>query len=125
LSQKHAYHNLVESVMDVAKTPSGNQAADLFFKKLTMMGREPKINTNADPTKIQFLEKSAFGWAILKPLGFMDVDGITLFPVINTTTGIPDNKVWFQIDMEGQLYSQDNTNMSAIVTLGQPVGYLP
>ena len=123
LPQEHAYANLIESVLDVKKGGTYNESADLYFSKMTAMGKEFKLNTNADPTKIQYLEKSSFGWAMLKPIGFFEADGVTIFPVISG--GVPSNVLWFQLDFEGQLYCTDPTNLVYIYSLAQPAGYLP
>ena len=126
LPQDHAYANLIDTVMQVNKDGGYNDSADLFFKNMTAMGKTFRLNTNADPTKIQYLQKNVFGWAIMKKLGFYtDPNGNTAFPVISTTTGVPSNTMWLQVDFEGQLYCKDPTSLVYIYNLAQPTGYLP
>lgn len=124
--QIHAYENLVQSVMVVNKTSSGNQDADLFFENMKMLGMTPMENPNARPDHIKFLEMGTYGWTVLKKLGFFeDPDGATVFPVIGTNSGVPKNAFWFQVDAEMQFYCQDVTNQVFISGLGLPPGYRP
>jgi len=125
VAQKHSYERLVQAVMEVSKG-SGNEAADLYLgDNLKLAGRRLRTSTNADPTKIQFLERSAFGWAATKKLEFYKTpNGDTIHPVYGAN-GVPSNSFWFQIDGRMQLYCKDVTNMGYVRNLGQPAGYYP
>ena len=86
--QEHAYEQLGIAISEIHKG-AGNEEIDLLFGDARMAGRKLMINTHADPTRIQFLEKSQFGWASMKKVGFFEADKQTVFAIIDTSTGVP------------------------------------
>jgi len=122
VQQSHAYEALGIAISEIAKGASTDKL-ELLFGEMTIAGRKAMENSNADPTKLQWIERSAFGWAVMKDIGDYEVDGTHIFPVYDTTTGVPKAQIWFALGCQMQLFCTDVTNMSYIFGLALPPGY--
>src|SRR6202167_3628704 len=78
VEQEHAWENLGITVSQVVKEGPGGRASDLdmlFSGKKTMSGIPIKSSVNADQTRVDFLDLSHWGRAVMKDIDFFEAGG--------------------------------------------------
>src|SRR6266702_3136760 len=81
VEQEHAWENLCITVSQIIKEGGGGRADDLdllFSGRKTMSGVPIKSSVNADQTRVDFLDLSHWGQAVLKDIDFYEVNGNTV-----------------------------------------------
>jgi hypothetical protein len=125
VEQEHAWENLGITVSQVVKEGPGGRASDLdmlFSGKKTMSGIPIKSSVNADQTRVDFLDLSHWGRAVMKDIDFFEVGGQTVFPIYGTSGGVSAAFI-FYFDTGFQVWDDSPRSGSYIDTLARPSGY--
>jgi hypothetical protein len=125
VEQEHAWENLgitVSSIIKEGGTGGGNDLDLLFSGRKTMSGIPIKSSVNADQTRVDFLDLSHWGRAVLKDIDFYEVNGNTVFPIYGASGGLAAAYI-FYFDTAFQLWSDSPRSGAFIDTLARPTGY--
>lgn len=125
VEQEHAWENLGITVSQIIKEggeSSGNDLDLLFTGRKTMSGIPIKSSVNADQTRVDFLDLSHWGRAVLKDIDFYEVNGNTVFPIYGASGGIAASYI-FYFDTAFQVWSDSPRSGAYIDTLARPTGY--
>ena len=91
LEQENAWEQLGISISQIIKEGAGGRASDLdllFTGELTMAGVPIKSSINANQARIDFLDLSHWGRAVMQDIDFYDVGGQTVFPIYGASGGL-------------------------------------
>jgi hypothetical protein len=125
VEQEHAWENLGITVSQIIKEggdKSGNDLDLLFSGRKTMSGIPIKASVNADQTRVDFLDLSHWGRAVLKDIDFYEVNGNTVFPIYGPSGGIAASYI-FYFDTAFQVWDDSPRTGAYIDTLARPSGY--
>ncbi|MGB6431182.1 MAG: hypothetical protein WBF06_11385 [Candidatus Acidiferrales bacterium] len=126
VEQEHAWENLGITISQVIKEGgSGGRASDLdllFTGRKTMSGVPIKSSINANQTRIDFLDLSHWGRAVMKDIDFFEVGGQTVFPIYGASGGVSAAFI-FYFDTGFQLFADSPRSGAYIDTLARPSGY--
>jgi hypothetical protein len=125
LEQEHAWENLGITISQIIKEGPGGGADDLdllFNGRKTMAGVPIKSSINADQTRIDFLDLSHWGRAVMKDIDYFDVGGQTTFPIYGTSGGLAAAFI-FYFDTAFQVFSDSPRSGAFIDALARPSGY--
>jgi hypothetical protein len=125
VEQEHAWENLGITVSQVIKEGGGGSGNDLdllFTGRKTMSGIPIKSSVNADQTRVDFLDLSHWGRAVLKDIDFYEVNGNTVFPIYGASGGIAAAFI-FYFDTAFQIWDDSPRSGAYIDTLARPSGY--
>src|SRR5580698_1078374 len=125
VEQEHAWENLGITVSQIIKeggTNSGNDLDLLFTGRKTMSGVPIKSSVNADQTRVDFLDLSHWGRAVLKDIDFYEVNGNTVFPIYGASGGLAASYI-FYFDTAFQVWDDSPRTGAFIDTLARPSGY--
>ena len=124
VEQEHAWENLGITVSQIIKEggSGGNDLDLLFTGRKTMSGVPIKSSVNADQTRVDFLDLSHWGRAVLKDIDFYEVNGNTVFPIYGASGGIAASYI-FYFDTAFQIWSDSPRSGAYIDTLARPSGY--
>jgi hypothetical protein len=125
VEQEHAWENLGITISQVIKEGAGGRASDLdllFSGKKTMSGIPIKSSVNADQTRVDFLDLSHWGRAVMKDIDYFEVGGQTVFPIYGGSGGISASFI-FYFDTGFQVWNDSPRSGSFIDALARPSGY--
>jgi len=126
VEQEHAWENLGITISQIIKEGgSGGRASDLdllFSGRKTMSGIPIKSSINADQTRVDFLDLSHWGRAVMKDIDYFEIGGQTVFPIYGSSGGISAAFI-FYFDTAFQLWDDSPRSGSYIDTLARPSGY--
>ncbi|MGB2672457.1 MAG: hypothetical protein WA621_18710 [Candidatus Acidiferrum sp.] len=124
VEQEHAWENLGITVSQIIKEggSDGNDLDLLFSGRKTMSGIPIKSSVNADQTRVDFLDLSHWGRAVLKDIDFYEVNGNTVFPIYGASGGIAASYI-FYFDTAFQVWDDSPRTGAFIDTLARPSGY--
>jgi hypothetical protein len=125
VEQEHAWENLGITVSQIIKEGGGGGANDLdllFSGRKTMSGIPIKSSVNADQTRVDFLDLSHWGRAVLKDIDFYEVNGNTVFPIYGASGGLAASYI-FYFDTAFQVWDDSPRTGAFIDTLARPSGY--
>jgi hypothetical protein len=125
VEQEHAWENLGITVSQIIKEGGGGNGNDLdllFTGRKTMSGIPIKSSVNADQTRVDFLDLSHWGRAVLKDIDFYEVNGNTVFPIYGASGGIAASFI-FYFDTAFQVWDDSPRSGAYIDTLARPSGY--
>src|SRR6202043_1627299 len=91
VEQEHAWENLGITISQVIKesgTGGSNDLDLLFSGKKTMSGIPIKSSVNADQTRVDFLDLSHWGRAVIKDIDYFEVGSSRVFPHMGTSGGL-------------------------------------
>jgi hypothetical protein len=91
VEQEHAWENLGITISQVIKEGGGGRANDLdllFSGRKTMSGVPIKSSINADQTRIDFIDLSHWGRAVMKDIDYYEIGGQTVFPIYASSGGL-------------------------------------
>ena len=94
----------------------------LFSGKKTMSGIPIKSCVNADQTRVDFLDLSHWGRAVMKDIDFFEVGGQTVFPIYGASGGLSASFI-FYFDTGFQVWNDSPRSGSYIDALARPSGY--
>ena len=99
VEQEHAWENLGISISQIIKeggATSGNGDLDLLFTgRKTMSGVPIKSSVNADQTRVDFLDLSHWGRAVMKDIDFFEIGGQTVFPIYGASGGLAASYIFY------------------------------
>lgn len=125
VEQEHAWENLGITVSQIIKEGGGGSSDDLdllFTGRKTMSGVPIKSSVNADQTRVDFLDLSHWGRAVVKDIDYFEVNGNTVFPIYGASGGIAASYI-FYFDTGMQVWSDSPRSGAFIDTLARPSGY--
>src|SRR6266404_1291333 len=125
VEQEHAWENLGITISQVIKEGGSNRSNDLdllFSGKKTMSGIPIKSSVNADQTRVDFLDLSHWGRAVMKDIDYFEVGGQTVFPIYGASGGIAASFI-FYFDVGMQIWNDSPRSGSYIDALARPSGY--
>lgn len=125
VEQEHAWENLGIGISQIIKEGAGGGADDLdllFTGKKTMSGVGIKSSINADQTRIDFLDLSHWGRAVMKDIDYYEVNGNTVFPIYGASGGLAASYI-FYYDTSFQVWDDSPRSGAFVSTLARPSGY--
>src|SRR3989475_2831935 len=125
VEQEHAWENLGITVSQIIKEGGGGDGNDLdllFSGRKTMSGIPIKSSVNADQTRVDFLDLSHWGRAVLKDIDFYEVNGNTVFPIYGASGGLAASYI-FYFDTAFQVWDDSPRTGAFVDTLDTPSGY--
>ena len=125
VQQEHAWENLGITISQVIKENAAGGANDLdllFSGRKTMSGVPIKSSINADQTRVDFLDLSHWGRAVMKDIDFFDVAGNTVFPIYGASGGLAAAFI-FYFDTGFQVWNDSPRSGAYIDALARPSGY--
>jgi hypothetical protein len=126
VEQEHAWENLGITISQIIKEGgSGGRSSDLdllFSGRKTMSGIPIKSSINADQTRVDFLDLSHWGRAVMKDIDYFEIGGQTVFPIYGTSGGISAAFI-FYFDTGFQVWNDSPRSGSYVDTLARPSGY--
>ncbi len=126
VEQEHAWENLGITISQIIKEGgSGGRAGDLdllFSGRKTMSGIPVKSSINADQTRVDFLDLSHWGRAVMKDIDYFEIGGQTVFPIYGTSGGIAAAFI-FYFDLGMQVWNDSPRSGSYVDGLARPSGY--
>jgi hypothetical protein len=125
VEQEHAWENLGITVSQIIKEGGSGSTNDLdllFTGRKTMSGIPIKSSVNADQTRVDFLDLSHWGRAVLKDIDFYEVNGNTVFPIYGASGGLAAAYI-FYFDTAFQVWNDSPRSGAYIDTLARPSGY--
>jgi hypothetical protein len=126
VEQEHAWENLGISISQIIKeggATSGNGDLDLLFTgRKTMSGVPIKSSVNADQTRVDFLDLSHWGRAVMKDIDFFEIGGQTVFPIYGASGGLSASYI-FYFDTGFQVFDDSPRSGAYIDALARPSGY--
>ena len=125
VEQEHAWENLGITISQVIKENAAGSSNDLdllFSGRKTMSGVPIKSSINANQTRVDFLDLSHWGRAVIKDIDFFDVGGETVFPIYGSSGGIAAAFI-FYFDTGFQVFSDSPRSGAYIDALARPSGY--
>src|SRR6266699_1811217 len=125
VEQEHAWENLGITVSQIIKEGGGSNGNDLdllFSGRKTMSGIPITSSVNADQTRVDFLDLSHWGRAVLKDIDFYEVNGNTVFPIYGASGGLAASYI-FYFDTAFQVWDDSPRTGAFVDTLARPSGY--
>ncbi|MCI0725042.1 MAG: hypothetical protein L0338_39670 [Acidobacteria bacterium] len=123
LEQDHAYEQLGVAITNI-QTPTGKVSdLDLLFQGTRTMGGIPSmLSINADPTRIDFLDMTHWGRAVMQDIDYFEIGNDTIFPVYGASGGLATAYL-FYFCTGFQIWTDSPRNGSFISNLQKPSGY--
>ena len=126
VEQEHAWENLGISISQIIKeggATSGSGDLDLLFTgRKTMSGVPIKSSVNANQTRVDFLDLSHWGRAVMKDIDFFEIGGQTVFPIYGASGGLAASYI-FYFDTGFQVFDDSPRSGAYIDALARPTGY--
>jgi hypothetical protein len=125
VEQEHAWENLGITISQVIKEGGAGNANDLdllFTGRKTMSGVPIKSSINADQTRVDFLDLSHWGRAVMKDIDFFEIGGQTVFPIYGASGGLSASYI-FYFDTGFQVWNDSPRSGAYIDSLARPSGY--
>jgi hypothetical protein len=125
VEQEHAWENLGITISQVIKEGGAGNANDLdllFTGRKTMSGVPIKTSVNADQTRVDFLDLSHWGRAVIKDIDFFEIGGQTVFPIYGASGGLAASYI-FYFDTGFQVWNDSPRSGAFIDALARPSGY--
>lgn len=130
VEQKQAWNQLATTVqiIDRSKMDSGgsvdmNPTKYQRFRDGNMHGVPIKVGQNADQTRIDFIDRSVWGRAVMNPLGFLKgANGKNWFQIYGASGGIA-TAMQFHYIYNFQVFNRNPLKGAYIDSLARPVGY--
>jgi hypothetical protein len=125
VGQQQAYEALAITVSSIIKEGAGGRARSfdgLFdLDQLTMDGVKLKAAIHADQTKIDFLDLSHWGRAVMQDIDYYDIDGNIMFPIYGQSGGITAAYIFYFVT-GFQVWSDSPRSGAYIYGLSVPSG---
>jgi len=125
LEQENAWEQLGISISQIIKEGAGGRASDLdllFTGELTMAGVPVKSSINANQARIDFLDLSHWGRAVMQEIDFYDVGGQTVFPIYGASGGLAAAYIFYFVT-GFQVWNESPRSGAYIDSLAIPTGY--
>jgi len=125
LEQENAWEQLGISISQIIKEGAGGRASDLdllFTGELTMAGVPIKSSINTNQARIDFLDLSHWGRAVMQEIDFYDVGGQTVFPIYGASGGLAAAYIFYFVT-GFQVWNESPRSGAYIDSLAIPTGY--
>src|ERR1700689_3189863 len=125
VEQEHAWKNLGISISQIIKeggSGNGNDLDLLFTGRKTMSGVPIKSSVNANQTRVDFLDLSHWGRAVMKDIDFFEIGGQTVFPIYGASGGLSASYI-FYFYTGFQVWNDSPRSGAYIDSLARPSGY--
>ncbi|MGH9776748.1 MAG: hypothetical protein ACRD50_17620, partial [Candidatus Acidiferrales bacterium] len=125
LEQEHAWEQLGVTISQIIKEGAGGRASDLdllFTGEKTMAGVPIKSSINANQARVDFLDVSHWGRAVMQDIDFYDVGGQVVFPIYGTSGGLSAAYIFYFIT-GFQVWNDSPRSGAYIDNLALPSGY--
>jgi hypothetical protein len=124
LEQEHAYEQLGVNITQVTTPGRLEGGLELLFEgKKTMAGIPMTLSVNADPTRIDFLDMSHWGRAVMQDIDYFEIGNDTIFPVYGASGGLAAAYLFYFIT-GFQIWNDSPRSGSFIQNLQKPAGYV-
>ncbi len=125
LEQEHAWEQLGVTISQIIKEGAGGRASDLdllFTGEKTMAGVPIKSSINANSSRVDFLDLTHWGRAVMQDIDFYDVGGQTVFPIYGTSGGLAAAYIFYFVT-GFQVWNDSPRSGAFIDNLAIPTGY--
>jgi hypothetical protein len=125
LEQENAWEQLGISISQIIKEGAGGRASDLdllFTGELTMAGVPIRSSINANQARIDFLDLSHWGRAVMQDIDFYEVGGQTVFPIYGASGGLSAAYIFYFVT-GFQVWTDSPRSGAYIDSLAIPTGY--
>jgi hypothetical protein len=125
LEQEHQWEQLGVTISQIIKEGAGGRASDLdllFTGEKSMAGVPIKSSINANQTRVDFLDLSHWGRAVMQDIDFYDVGGQTVFPIYGTSGGLSAAYIFYFVT-GFQVWNESPRSGAYINNLAIPTGY--
>jgi hypothetical protein len=125
LEQEHQWEQLGVTISQIIKEGAGGRASDLdllFTGEKSMAGVPIKSSINANQTRVDFLDLSHWGRAVMQDIDFYDVGGQTVFPIYGASGGISAAYIFYFVT-GFQVWNESPRSGAFINNLAIPTGY--
>jgi len=125
LEQEHAWEQLGVTISQIIKESSDGRASDLdllFTGQKTMAGVPIKSSINANQSRVDFLDLSHWGRAVMQDIDYYDVGGQTVFPIYGISGGLAAAYIFYFIT-GFQVWNDSPRSGAYISNLALPSGY--
>ena len=125
LEQEHQWEQLGVTISQIIKEGAGGRASDLdllFTGEKTMAGVPIKSSINANSTRVDFLDLSHWGRAVMQDIDFYDVGGQTVFPIYGASGGLASAYIFYFVT-GFQVWNESPRSGAYISNLAIPTGY--
>jgi len=125
LEQEHQWEQLGVTISQIIKEGAGGRASDLdllFTGEKSMAGVPIKSSINANSTRIDFLDLSHRGRAVMQDIDFYDIGGQTVFPIYGASGGISAAYIFYFVT-GFQVWNDSPRSGAYINNLAIPTGY--
>ena len=98
LEQEHQWEQLGVTISQIIKEGAGGRASDLdllFTGEKSMAGVPIKSSINANQSRVDFLDLSHWGRAVMQDIDFYDVGGQTVFPIYGASGGLASAYIFY------------------------------
>ena len=125
LGQQQAYENIAITIQSIIKEGAGGRAKSFDglynLDELQMGGVMLKAVDHADQTKIDFLDLSHWGRAVMQDIDYMEIDGDIMFPIYGNSGGISAAYIFYFVT-GFQVWNDSPRSGSYIYNLAVPAG---
>ena len=125
LEQEHQWEQLGVTISQIIKEGAGGRASDLdllFTGEKTMAGVPIKASINANASRVDFLDLSHWGRAVMQDIDFYDVGGQTVFPIYGASGGLASAYIFYFVT-GFQVWNDSPRSGAYISNLAIPTGY--
>jgi hypothetical protein len=125
LEQEHQWEQLGVTISQIIKEGADGRASDLdllFTGEKSMAGVPIKSSINANQTRVDFLDLSHWGRAVMQDIDFYDVGGQTVFPIYGASGGISAAYIFYFVT-GFQVWNESPRSGAYINNLAIPTGY--
>lgn len=125
LEQEHQWEQLGVTISQIIKEGAGGRASDLdllFTGEKSMAGVPIKASINANSTRVDFLDLSHWGRAVMQDIDFYDVGGQTVFPIYGASGGLASAYIFYFVT-GFQVWNDSPRSGAYISNLAIPAGY--
>ena len=125
LEQEHQWEQLGVTISQIIKEGAGGRASDLdllFTGEKSMAGVPIKSSINANQSRVDFLDLSHWGRAVMQDIDFYDVGGQTVFPIYGASGGLASAYIFYFVT-GFQVWNESPRSGAFIDNLAIPTGY--
>jgi hypothetical protein len=125
LEQEHQWEQLGVTISQIIKEGAGGRASDLdllFTGEKSMAGVPIKSSINANQSRVDFLDLSHWGRAVMQDIDFYDVGGQTVFPIYGASGGLASAYIFYFVT-GFQVWNESPRSGAFIDNLAIPSGY--
>ena len=125
LEQEHQWEQLGVTISQIIKEGAGGRASDLdllFTGEKSMAGVPIKSSINANQSRVDFLDLSHWGRAVIQDIDFYDVGGQSVFPIYGASGGLASAYIFYFVT-GFQVWNESPRSGAFIDNLAIPAGY--